>query len=190
MKYVWVIMAAWCLCACGNTGGGYPDGVFRGQNHGARPYKADRHNVSERMQIQPSAAFLCSYTRSSFSGEYRPMHESINYYFSRLTVQRKSWRNAAEVQEAKRIDLEAYEFGFSPRRLRVRKGDRLIIYVTSRDIPHAIAIDGYEIRTSVRSGWTKAIRFQADKAGEFLIRCAACCEHGHQGMTATLIVDE
>ncbi|MDP8212733.1 MAG: cupredoxin domain-containing protein [Candidatus Zapsychrus exili] len=91
-----------------------------------------------------------------------------------------------EVQE---IHLEAYQYGYSPERVVVKKGEVVKILATSRDVPHGIFIKEYGISEKVEKGKVKEIEFVADKAGEFDILCSVYCGRGHHSMKSKLVVE-
>jgi len=93
----------------------------------------------------------------------------------------------AQVEE---FDLEAYQHGYSPERITVKKGSIVKLHATSRDVPHGIFIKEYGINVPVKKGAVEEIKFVADKAGEFNILCSVYCGKGHGSMKAKLIVEE
>lgn len=100
--------------------------------------------------------------------------------------QEEMMKPAAEVKE---VNLEAYQFGFSPETIVVNKGDTVIIHATSRDVTHGVAIKEYGINEKVEQGKVTDIKFVADKAGTFEIHCSVYCGAGHAQMRAELIVN-
>ncbi|MCM8800337.1 MAG: cupredoxin domain-containing protein, partial [Candidatus Omnitrophica bacterium] len=86
--------------------------------------------------------------------------------------------------------LEAYQYGFSPDPVIVKKGDIVKLEITSQDVSHGVYIREYGINISVKKGETKRIEFLADKVGEFDILCSVYCGSGHSQMKAKLIVEE
>jgi len=90
----------------------------------------------------------------------------------------------------KEIKVEAFQFGFSPDTIRVKKDDIVKIYITSRDVSHGFYIKEYNINVTVQKGEVKRIEFLADKIGEFDILCSVYCGRGHSSMKARLIVEE
>jgi heme/copper-type cytochrome/quinol oxidase subunit 2 len=90
--------------------------------------------------------------------------------------------------QVKEINLEAYQFAFSPDTITVNKGDTVKIHATSRDVPHGVFIKEYGINKKVEKGKPADIEFVADKAGEFDILCSVYCGRGHQNMKGKLVV--
>lgn len=92
--------------------------------------------------------------------------------------------------QIKEINLEAYQFSFSPETITVNKGDKVRIHATSRDVPHGVFIKEYGINEKVEKDKPSDIEFSADKAGEFDILCSVYCGRGHKSMKAKLVVKE
>lgn len=97
---------------------------------------------------------------------------------------------AAPNAQISEFDLEAYQHGYSPERLVVKKGNIVKLHATSRDVPHGIFIKEYGINVPVKKGSVEEIEFVADKAGEFDILCSVYCGSGHHSMKAKLVVEE
>jgi len=90
----------------------------------------------------------------------------------------------------KEIKLEAYQFGFSPDSVVVKKGDIVKLLITSRDVTHGVYIKEYGINVTVTKEEAKNIEFFANKAGKFDIVCSVYCGPGHSNMKGKLIVEE
>lgn len=101
-----------------------------------------------------------------------------------------SEQKGAGTSKIKDIKLEAYQYGFSPDPVVVKKGDIVRLKVTSRDVTHGMHIKEYGINLSVKKGEVKEIEFLADKAGKFDIICSVYCGRGHSEMKGRLIVEE
>lgn len=100
---------------------------------------------------------------------------------------RRSADGSAVVREMR---IEAFRFGFSPGVMTVKKGERVRLLVTSRDVLHGVLLREYRINVTVRRGEIRKIEFVAGTPGEFVIRCPVYCGQGHSQMTARLIVEE
>ena len=100
---------------------------------------------------------------------------------------------AAQVEydgNIKEIRLEAFQFGFSPDPVVVKKGDVVKLEITSRDVPHGVYIKEYNINVPVKKGESVKVKFLADKEGEFDIRCSVFCGSGHSRMRGRLVVSK
>lgn len=91
---------------------------------------------------------------------------------------------------AREFVLDAYQFDFYPQEIKVKKGERVRIFATSRDVKHGIYIKEFKINVPVEKGRVKVIEFTADQVGEFDILCSVYCGKGHHVMKAKLIVEK
>jgi cytochrome c oxidase subunit 2 len=87
------------------------------------------------------------------------------------------------------ITLDAKQFEFTPGRVHVNRGDRVIITLRASDVVHGFYLDGYGLKTRVEPGVSQKIEFVADQAGKFRYRCAVNCGSLHPFMIGELIVD-
>ena len=88
------------------------------------------------------------------------------------------------------IAVTANKFSFDPDPIRVKKGDRVRLHITSLDVAHGFMLPDFGINEPINPGETTNVEFVADKAGTFTFRCSVFCGSGHQQMTGTLIVEE
>lgn len=86
------------------------------------------------------------------------------------------------------FNVNAKKFIFTPAEIRVKKGDNVIINVTSEDATHGFAIKEFGINETVKQGETKQIKFLADKSGTFTFFCSVPCGSGHLDMKGSLLV--
>ncbi|HIQ04269.1 MAG TPA: hypothetical protein EYH31_01075, partial [Anaerolineae bacterium] len=90
---------------------------------------------------------------------------------------------------ARYINLDATQFQFTPARLRVNQGDRVIITLTASDVVHGFYLDGYSLKTRVEPGIAQRIEFVADRPGKFRYRCSVSCGPLHPFMIGELVVN-
>lgn len=90
------------------------------------------------------------------------------------------------------------------REIKVRRGDTLVLVLTSADVEHGFIIPALGIGPyTIEPGHRKVIHFTADRAGSFPFLCAKICsctghgfactlhkKEGHEGMTGVLTVEE
>ena len=100
--------------------------------------------------------------------------------------------NSREQGEAKvrEIKVTAFQYGYNPGIITVKKGETVKIIATSKDVTHGFAIKEYGIDVVLKKGENKEIKFVADKIGVFDIECSVYCGPGHEEMKAKLIVRE
>jgi cytochrome c oxidase subunit 2 len=88
------------------------------------------------------------------------------------------------------IRLTAKKFEYSPAEITVKKGEPVVIEITSEDAKHGFSLPDFGIRADVKPGAVKRISFTPDKAGRFTFACDVFCGSGHEDMSGTLNVTE
>jgi heme/copper-type cytochrome/quinol oxidase subunit 2 len=86
------------------------------------------------------------------------------------------------------IAIDAAEFAYTPGRIEVQQGDRVIITLTASDVVHGFALDGHDINVRVIPGISERIEFTAEQAGKFRFRCSVSCGSLHPFMIGELVV--
>jgi cytochrome c oxidase subunit 2 len=98
---------------------------------------------------------------------------------------------AAAAQPApRRIEVTAKRFAFSPSEITLKKGEPVLLVLTSADVAHGIRFKELGIETKVGKGQTSELAFTPEKVGTFVGHCSVFCGSGHGGMTLTLHVVE
>lgn len=87
--------------------------------------------------------------------------------------------------ETKEFTIEAKNFEFDLKEIKVNKGDTVKIKLKNTQGMHAVQIEGYDVE--IQDG--KTISFVVDQTGEFKYVCSIFCGTGHADMTGTLIVE-
>jgi nitrous-oxide reductase len=82
---------------------------------------------------------------------------------------------------------------FNPDIIRVKRGDKVVIHVTSieqtPDATHGIAIPGYNLQASLDPGEVVTLEFEADMVGSFAFYCTEFCSALHLEMQGWLLVE-
>ncbi|MBI2038126.1 MAG: cupredoxin domain-containing protein [Candidatus Magasanikbacteria bacterium] len=89
----------------------------------------------------------------------------------------------------KEFVITAKQWSFSPATIKVKKGDRVVLKVTSTDVSHGLNLPAFNINETLEPGVTKTVEFVADKVGTFTFSCSVMCGTGHKAMTGTLVVE-
>lgn len=87
------------------------------------------------------------------------------------------------------FNLIARRFEFSPDIIKVKKGNKVIINITSEDVEHGFNIDEYKINKTIPAGGNVTVEFIADVVGKFDFYCNVYCGVGHSNMRGQLIVE-
>ena len=88
------------------------------------------------------------------------------------------------------IHITAKKFDFTPDTITLKKGEPVVLVVSSQDRKHGFNLRAFGIRADVEPGGTAQIRFTPDKTGKFTFSCDVFCGEGHEDMTGTVIVTE
>jgi len=94
----------------------------------------------------------------------------------------------ADTPQTREVTLEARRFAYSPERIEVNKGDRVVLTVASQDVTHGVYVDGYGLKAEAAPGEDAVIEFVAAKPGTFRIRCPVNCGELHPFMIGLLTV--
>lgn len=90
------------------------------------------------------------------------------------------------------LSMEAFQWGYSPDVIKVKKGTRVTIHLTTRDVPHGFNLPDFDVSETILPGKTTTADFVADKTGTFSFGCDVACGSGHPKMAksgGTLIVE-
>ena len=88
------------------------------------------------------------------------------------------------------IKLTAKKFEYSPAEISVKKGEPVVLEISSEDVKHGFSLPDFGIRIDVKPGAVNRISFTPDKAGRFTFACDVFCGSGHEDMAGTLNVTE
>ena len=93
-------------------------------------------------------------------------------------------------QKAREVVIRAYNFGFTPSEITVKKGETVTLRLVSESGFHGISIPELGVSsTTVSAGQETSVTFTADKVGVFNFRCNIYCGDGHREMTGRVIVE-
>jgi cytochrome c oxidase subunit 2 len=90
----------------------------------------------------------------------------------------------------RRIEVIAKKFAFVPGDITLKKGEPVVLVLTSADVAHGIRFKELGIETKVGKGQTSELAFTPDKTGTFVGHCSVFCGSGHGTMVLTLHVVE
>ena len=87
------------------------------------------------------------------------------------------------------VDVVGGNFYFTPKEIRVKKGDTVTINFKNVDGFHDFKIDEFNVATQrIQAGGTETVQFSADKAGSFEYYCSVG-SHRAMGMKGTIFVE-
>jgi cytochrome c oxidase subunit II len=91
-------------------------------------------------------------------------------------------------QAPRRIEIAVSRFTYSPGEITLKKGEPVILVLTSLDVTHGLAVNELGIRQNVVGGETAEIAFTPMRTGTFEGKCSYFCGPGHVSMTLTVNV--
>ncbi|WP_263352967.1 cupredoxin domain-containing protein [Acidicapsa acidisoli] len=90
----------------------------------------------------------------------------------------------------RRIEVTAKRFDFTPGDITVKKGEAVVLVLTSADVPHGIRFKELGVEVKAGKGKTSEVTFTPSKTGTFVGHCSVFCGSGHGSMKLTLHVVE
>jgi cytochrome c oxidase subunit II len=90
----------------------------------------------------------------------------------------------------RRIEMTATKFMLQPTELRVRKGERVTLVLTTPDFVHGFSVPELATRVDLIPGRAVEITLPTDRAGRFVFLCDNFCGDGHDRMSGVLVVSE
>ena len=87
------------------------------------------------------------------------------------------------------IKMTAKKFEYSPSEVHIKRGEHVVLELTSLDRKHGFKLPELSIRADVPAGGTARVEVTAEKAGRFPFACDVFCGDGHEDMGGTLEVE-
>jgi cytochrome c oxidase subunit II len=89
-----------------------------------------------------------------------------------------------------KIDITAKRFGYEPAEITVKKGEPVVLELTSEDVTHGLKFKDMNLNAKIEKKKTTELAFTPAKAGDFVGHCSVFCGGGHGGMALTIHVTE
>ncbi|MFH1519417.1 MAG: YHS domain-containing protein [Candidatus Omnitrophota bacterium] len=163
-------------------------------NHvmGHEDMSAADHDMEGESQVEADEGLgICPVMGGAALKEYSYIHEGKTYYFCcPMCIGEFKKDPEKYISKIKEINLEAYQFGYEPSEIVVKKGDVVRLLVSSRDVTHGVHIKEYGISVRAVKDKVNKVEFMAQESGKFPILCSVYCGRGHSTMQAVLIVEE
>ena len=90
----------------------------------------------------------------------------------------------------KLIEISAKNFEFTPNEITLKKGEPVILRLTSSDRVHGFMSKPLKIDTDIPADKTKDLAITPDTAGDFTVICDHYCGTGHGNMKMKVTVVE
>ena len=88
------------------------------------------------------------------------------------------------------IQMVAKKFAFTPETLTLKRGQPVVLELTTLDVPMGFNADDFHARADIVPGRTATLRFTPDRSGTFSFRCDVFCGSGHEEMGGTIVVTD
>src|SRR4051812_23910504 len=88
------------------------------------------------------------------------------------------------------IRIDAKRFDYSPSDLTLKKGEPVILELTSLDVLMGFNLPDFNLRADIIPGKVTRVRFVPDKTGGFTFLCDIFCGSKHEEMNGRLTVVE
>lgn len=92
--------------------------------------------------------------------------------------------------EPRRIEITARRFSYSINEITLKKGQPVVLVLTSLDATHGLLIHDLNVDIKVKKGETKEAEFTPEQVGTFIGHCSVFCGAGHGSMMLTIHVVE
>jgi len=89
---------------------------------------------------------------------------------------------------AKVIKVSAKRFDYAPGNLTLKKGQRVVLELTSRDVVMGFNLPDFNVRGDMIPGKVTRVEFTPDKTGDFTFLCDIFCGSGHEEMHGRVTV--
>jgi cytochrome c oxidase subunit II len=92
--------------------------------------------------------------------------------------------------EPKKIEVVAKRFAYEPADVTLKKGEPVVIELTSLDVAHGVKFKELNLSTVIKKDGKSELAFTPTEVGDFVGHCSVFCGSGHGTMTLTLHVRE
>ena len=96
--------------------------------------------------------------------------------------------SAQAAPRAKVIKISAKRFDYSPGKLILKKGQRVVLELTSQDVVMGFNLPDFKVRGDMIPGKVTRVEFTPDKTGEFTFLCDIFCGSGHEEMHGRITI--
>lgn len=97
---------------------------------------------------------------------------------------------AGAAEAPRRIEVQASKFSFSPSEITLKKGETVVLVLTSTDATHGLKVTELGIKTDIKKGQPTELTVTPTETGHFKGKCSHFCGKGHGSMTLDINVVE
>jgi cytochrome c oxidase subunit 2 len=90
---------------------------------------------------------------------------------------------------ARHIAVVMKRYAFLPSEIHVKKGETVVLDVTTADVQHGLQIPDFGVHEPVQPKFAAHVTITPTKKGAFPMSCAIICGPGHDDMAGKLVVE-
>ena len=91
--------------------------------------------------------------------------------------------------EPRIVKISAKRFEFTPAEVHLKKGETVVLELTTQDRVHGFNLPAFKIRKDIVPKEVTRVTLTPGEAGTFPFHCDVFCGDGHEDMTGTLVVE-
>jgi cytochrome c oxidase subunit 2 len=91
---------------------------------------------------------------------------------------------------AREIRISARRFQYTPSTITVRRGESVVLLLTSEDRIHGFKMPDFGLRAEIVPDQITNVNLTPDRTGRFIFFCDVFCGDGHEDMEGTMIVTD
>ncbi len=88
------------------------------------------------------------------------------------------------------VQVTARRFEYAPATIHVKRGEPVVLVLTSLDVPHGFDAPRLGLATTITPGKESRLSFTPKEAGRFPFHCSVFCGDGHEDMEGEIDVDD
>jgi cytochrome c oxidase subunit II len=97
---------------------------------------------------------------------------------------------AGKADAPRRIEIAASKFSYSPSEITLKKGETVVLVLSSADVTHGLKIKEFGIKVEAKKGHPEEVTLTPTETGHFEGKCSHFCGKGHGSMTLEINVVE
>jgi cytochrome c oxidase subunit II len=96
----------------------------------------------------------------------------------------------SQAETPRQVQIVAQRFQFTPSEITLKKGEPVVLVLTSKDVTHGLKLDAFQQIVKADKGKSSQVTFTPAETGDFVAQCAVFCGVGHGSMKLTIHVTE
>jgi cytochrome c oxidase subunit 2 len=123
---------------------------------------------------------------------FQPSQRRRNFLFGAVGVMGASIGSLAGYADAQSqprlVKVTAERFHFTPNRIQLKKGEAVVLELTTLDVPMGFNAPAFKVRANILPDAPAQVPLTPQQAGEFEFFCDIVCGSGHKDMRGVIVV--